>query len=33
MTTYWALDAQSAAFVRSLDARTERTYLYFEKRI
>ena len=33
MTTYWALDAPSAAFARSLDARTERTYLYFEKRI
>lgn len=33
MTTYWALDPQSAGFVRSLNARTERTYLYFEKHI
>lgn len=33
ITTYWALDAEAARFVRSLDAKTERTYLYFEKRI
>jgi GNAT superfamily N-acetyltransferase len=33
VATYWALDARSAGFVQSLDARTERTYLYFEKRI
>lgn len=33
IATYWALDPQSAGFVRSLNARTERTYLYFEKRI
>jgi GNAT superfamily N-acetyltransferase len=33
MTAYWALDVPAAGFARSLDARTERTYLYFEKRI
>lgn len=33
VATYWALDARAAGFVRSLKVRTERTYLYFEKRI
>ena len=33
ITTYWALDTEAARFARSLEARTERTYLYFEKRI
>src|SRR2546428_11374955 len=33
ITTYWALDTETARFVRSLDAKTERAYLYFEKRI
>ena len=33
ITTYWALDTETARFVRSLDAKTERAYLYFEKHI
>jgi GNAT superfamily N-acetyltransferase len=33
VTTYWALDPSAAGFVRSLDVHTERTYLYFEKRL
>lgn len=33
VTTYWAMDAAAAAFVRSLGGRTERTYLYFEREI
>jgi len=33
ITTYWALDTEAARFARSLEVRTERTYLYFEKRI
>ncbi len=33
VTTYWALDPSAAGFVRSLNAQTERTYLYFEKRL
>lgn len=33
ITTYWALDAPASQFVRGLGGRTERTYLYFEKRI
>jgi len=33
LTTYWALDASAARFLRRLGGKTERTYLYFEKRI
>lgn len=33
ITTYWALDMQAARFLSSLGGKTERTYLYFEKRI
>lgn len=31
VTTYWGTDAAAAQFVRALGARTERTYLYFER--
>ncbi len=31
LATYWALDVAAAEFVRHLGARTERTYLYFER--
>ncbi len=33
ITTYWALDVPASQFVRGLGGRTERTYLYFEKRM
>lgn len=33
ITTYWALDAEASRFARGLVAKTERTYLYFEKQI
>jgi GNAT superfamily N-acetyltransferase len=33
ITTYWALDTDAAQFVRRLGGKTERTYLYFEKKI
>lgn len=33
VSTYWALDAQAAGFARSLGCSTERTYLYFERRL
>lgn len=33
ITTYWGLDAPASRFVRGLGGKTERAYLYFEKRI
>lgn len=31
LATYWGLDRDATRFVRTLGARTERTYLYFER--
>lgn len=31
MTTYWGTDVAAARFINALGARTERTYLYFER--
>ena len=31
VTTYWGTDVAAARFIRALGARTERTYLYFER--
>jgi len=33
VTTYWALDAGAARLAQHLGSKTERTYLYLEKRI
>ncbi len=33
ITTYWGLDRDAARFARALGARTERTYLYFERQL